>query len=65
MIKPPKNYKEYERRELEVLRNYGPIIKTCQQCGWPVADGYVCMTCGSDAPFAVAKGQPVKRVPLE
>ena len=49
MLKPP-SQEEYCSAELEVLVSHAPRVFPCDQCHWPVCDGYQCVYCGNESP---------------
>jgi DNA-directed RNA polymerase subunit RPC12/RpoP len=49
-IKPPRSQEVYEKAANDLARMHAPRIYSCLHCGWPVAEHYVCGTCGSENP---------------
>ena len=41
---------QYQRHKVHVMSLYAPRIYRCSKCGWAVADGYCCTTCGDSNP---------------
>lgn len=37
---------QFAEKELELIRNYAPEVRTCGTCFWPVLKPYACTTCG-------------------
>lgn len=48
---PDPEGRAYERAANELARSYCPRLYPCRKCGWPVADGYCCQTCGTGTPY--------------
>jgi DNA-directed RNA polymerase subunit RPC12/RpoP len=58
MNKPNPDGRRYRAAMIELALSYAPRMYPCGSCGWPVADGYCCSTCGSDNP---REARPIKR----
>ena len=50
-IKDPYTSRIYHKEKIELAFSYAPRIYPCNRCGHPVADGYICITCGNENPI--------------
>ena len=55
LIKRPTE-RQFDTSADRLARSFAPKIYECRKCGWPVADGYICMTCGCTNPKAHERG---------
>lgn len=53
-IKPPSEI-EFRSAANAIVWRYAPRIYACKKCGWPVASGYCCGTCGDGNPSEPAE----------
>ena len=45
-IKNPETSRTYGNEAIDLAFMYSPQIRPCPNCNHPVAEGYVCQTCG-------------------
>ena len=48
--RPDPDSREWKQRANALARAHAPAIYACYHCGWPVAEGYGCESCGSTDP---------------
>jgi hypothetical protein len=46
----PPTAEQYQKARLAKALDWCPPVRPCQQCKWPVVDGYCCSYCDSTHP---------------
>ena len=46
----PPTEEQYRMARINLALDYAPTIYACKKCGWPVALGYCCGSCGDINP---------------
>jgi hypothetical protein len=52
---------QYRKNAAELAFSFSPRIYPCAKCGWAVADGYCCGTCGDANPKQAADAVTKRR----